>query len=106
MAFLSKGQLAYTAEAALGEDGTLTGSYSKGASQSGSANITLVLHKDTAALPPETGSALAQVVVFRKHYQNCPQVKDSGDGRPESDWQVGSKRIGTDPSQRCRVTQT
>jgi hypothetical protein len=81
LAFLSKGQLAYTAEVAQNEAGTLTGSYAKGILQSGANNIVLVLHKAAgaqvaqAAQPGESGGALAHVVVYRKHYHNCPQIK-------------------------------
>jgi hypothetical protein len=93
LAFIGKGQVGFTGEATMNEDGTLTGSYSKGILQSGSGNKKLVLHKaaSQAAHQGETGGAPAHVVVFRKHYHNCPQVKAQVfvDGKEAVDIQNG-----------------
>ncbi len=97
LVFLSKGELAYTAEIAPGEAGTLTGTYAKGILQSGSKNRLLVLRKTAetqaspAAQPGAAGGALAHVVVFRKHYHNCPQIKAPVyvDGKDAADVQNG-----------------
>jgi hypothetical protein len=97
LVFFSKGELAYTAEVALSEAGTLTGSYAKGILQSGSGNKFLTLRKaagtqaSQAAQPGEAGGALAHVVVFRKHYHNCPQIKAPVyvDGKEAADVQNG-----------------
>jgi hypothetical protein len=97
LVFFSKGQTAYTAEAALSEAGTLTGSYAKGILKSGSSNIPLVLRKaagaqaSQTAQPGEAGGASAHVVVYRKHYHNCPQIKAQVfiDGKEAADVQNG-----------------
>ncbi|HEY1208937.1 MAG TPA: hypothetical protein VGE85_06195 [Terracidiphilus sp.] len=96
LAFIDKGYLIYTAEAALNEDGTLIGNYAKGILKPGTG-IDMVLLKDkaTTASPVvqsgEAGGATAHVVVFRKHYHNCPQVKAQVmiDGKEAADVQNG-----------------
>jgi hypothetical protein len=97
LVFLSQGQLAYTAEITLSEAATLTGSYSKGIMQAGANSIALILRKaaraqtSPAAQPGVAGDAPAHVVVFRKHYHNCPQVKAPVyvDGKEAADVQNG-----------------
>jgi hypothetical protein len=97
LVFLTKGELAYTAEVALNEAGTLTGSYAKGILQSGSRNKAMALHKaewsqaSQAAQPGAAAGAPAHVVVYRKHYHNCPQVKAQViiDGKEVADVQNG-----------------
>ena len=96
LAFIDKGYLIYTAEAALNEDGKLAGNYAKGIMEPG-AGITMVLLKEEAspASPGvqsgEAGGATAHVVVFRKHYHNCQQVKAQVmiDGKEAADVQNG-----------------
>ena len=81
----------------MSEAGTLTGSYAKGILQSGSGNKLLALRKaagtqaSQAAQPGEAGGALAHVVVYRKHYHNCPQIKAPVyvDGKEAADVQNG-----------------
>lgn len=95
--FLSKGKLGYAAEAALNDPGTLAGTYAKGILRSDSGNQALVMHKEAEAQaspatpPSEAGVAPAHVVVYRKHYHNCPQVKARVyvDGKEAADLQNG-----------------
>lgn len=97
LAFVGKGRLAYTAQATLSEAGILNGDYAKGILDPGGKNIPLVLHKvegaqaSPAAQTGEASGATAHVVVFRKHYHNCPQVKAQVmvDGKEIADVQNG-----------------
>jgi hypothetical protein len=93
LAFIDKGYLIYTAEAALNEDGKLAGNYAKGILEPG-AGITMVLLKEEASSASpgvQAGGATAHVVVFRKHYHNCPQIKAQVmvDGKEVADVQNG-----------------
>lgn len=94
MAFLDKGYLIYTAEAALNENGKLVGSYAKGILEPGARNTAMALLKEEASSASpgvQSGGATAHVVVFRKHYHNCPQVKAQVmiDGKEAADVQNG-----------------
>jgi hypothetical protein len=80
LAFIDKGYLIYTAEAALNEDGKLIGNYSKGILKPGAGIAMVLLKVEASSASPgvqsgEAGGATAHVVVFRKHYHNCPQIK-------------------------------
>jgi Protein of unknown function (DUF2846) len=94
LVFSRKGGLAYTAEASQKEDGSLSGSYIKGIMQSGSGDKAMLLRKAAevpTSQPGGAGDAPTHVVVYRKHYHNCPQVKAPVyvDGKEVADLQNG-----------------
>jgi len=94
LVFSSKGRLVYTTEASQKEDGSLSGSYIKGIMRSDSGNKAMLLRKTADAQtsqPADAGNAPTHVVVYRKHYHNCPQVKAPVyvDGKEVADLQNG-----------------
>jgi hypothetical protein len=80
LVFYGNEKIAYSATVTLSEDGTLHGGYAKGILQPGEKNIELILHRiaesktSPAAQPGTATDVPAHVIVYRKHYHNCPQV--------------------------------